>query len=344
MNEAQHDPLGPPRAGERLRSARERAGLSLTQVADQLRLSASVVEALEQGQYGVIGAQVFVRGYLKRYAELVGEDPMLADTAAQQHAWGNPAADLATTRLRPLDGTGDRVHLGRWPLVVTAILLGLWGIYWWAQRAAAPRAAAATSDVVQEQVVAPPALGGAPLPPADAAGGTPAGGAASVAPGVAPGVAHAVTAAPAPSPQASVAGGNAAAAARVPAAIPAPSSAVAPPAATPASVEAPAPAPAPAAAKPAAAAGDLRRHVRLNFHGESWTELYDADGARLYWGLGEPGDLQAVSGKAPFKLILGNPGAVTVSLEGAALALPAPRGGTTLRIGIDARGSLEPLR
>jgi cytoskeleton protein RodZ len=100
----------------------------------------------------------------------------------------------------------------------------------------------------------------------------------------------------------------------------------------------------PAAAKPAGAGGDQRRRVRLNFHGESWTELYDADGARMYWGLGEPGDLQAVIGKPPFKLILGNPGAVTVSLEGAALALPAPRGGTTLRIGIDARGSLEPLR
>jgi cytoskeleton protein RodZ len=338
MSEAQLDPLGPPRAGERLRAARERAGLSLTQVADQLRLSASVVEALEQGQYGLIGAQVFVRGYLKRYAELVGEDPTLANTAAQQHAWGNPVADLATTRLRPLDGTGDRVHLGRWPLVVAAVLLGLWGIYWWAQRAAAPRAAAATSDVVQEQVVTPPALGGAPVQPADAGGGAAAGGAASVAPGV--------TAAPAASPQASVARGSVALPGRVPAAGPAASS-TAPPAA-PASRSAPAPTPAPAAApaaaKPAAVAGDLRRHVRLNFHGESWTELYDADGARLYWGLGEPGDLQAVSGKAPFKLILGNPDAVTVSLEGAALALPAPRGGTTLRIGIDARGALEPLR
>jgi cytoskeleton protein RodZ len=105
---------------------------------------------------------------------------------------------------------------------------------------------------------------------------------------------------------------------------------------------------APAAAAPgtqrALAGNESPRRLRLNFHGESWTELYDAGGTRLYWGLGEPGDLQAVSGKPPFKLILGNPGAVTVSFEGTALALPAPRGGTTLRVGIDGRGALEPLR
>jgi len=320
MSEAQHDPQGPPRAGERLKAARERASMSLTQVADQLRLSASVIEALEQGQYNVIGAQVFVRGYIKRYAELVGEDPSLADSAAQQHAWRDPAVELTSTRLRPLDGMGDRRHIGRWPLVVAAVLLCLWGIYWWAQRAAAPRAAAASTDVVQEQVVTPPALGTAPA--------AAAGSAAAEAP-ASHGDAKAAT------------GGNAGTAAGVttgPAAIL--------PAATPQRAVAAVTAPPPAASapKPASAAGDVRRHVRLNFHGESWTELYDAGGARLYWGLGEPGDLQSISGTPPFKLILGNPGAVSVNFEGTSLVLPAPRGGTTLRIGIDAKGSLEPLR
>ncbi|MFM2286928.1 MAG: hypothetical protein RL684_71, partial [Pseudomonadota bacterium] len=161
MSESQHDPQGPQRAGERLKAAREAAGMSVTQVADQLRLSASVVEALEQGQYGVIGAQVFVRGYLKRFADLVGEDTSLADAATQQHAWGAATTDLTSTRLRALDGTGDRVRIGRWPLVVAAVLLALWGIYWWAQRASAPRAAAPAADVVQEQVVTSPALGDA---------------------------------------------------------------------------------------------------------------------------------------------------------------------------------------
>lgn len=317
MSEAALDPQGPPRAGERLKAARERAGLSQTQVADQLRLSAAVIEALEQGNYAFIGAQVFVRGYLKRYAELVGEDPALAESAAQQHAWSDPTADMTSTRLRPLDGTGDRLRIGKLPLVVGAVLVCLWGIYWWAQRATAPRNAASGGDLVQEQVVAPPALGVAPGDtPAPAKGPAPATPLATPTPAAAP-------------PMSS------------PAALPVASQ----PAAAAAAVK-PAATTAPAAARPAAAAdaGGARRHLRLNFHGESWTELYDAGGARLYWGLGEPGDLQSVSGTPPFKLILGNPGSVTVTYEGAALALPAPRGGTTLRVGIDARGALEPLR
>ena len=270
MSEAGHDPQGAPRAGERLKAARERAGMSLTQVADQLRLSASVIEALEQGQYGVIGAQVFVRGYLRRYAELVGEDPALADSAAQQHAWRDPAADLATTRLRPLDGMGDRVCIGKLPLVVGAVLLCLWGVSWWAQRAAAPHAAAPSYDVVQEQVVAPPALG-APTGAASAPGATVPVPATTPAPAItAPGNRPGSASVSAPNP-----------AAAMPAARPA--APVVAPGAPPAA--------APAAARPASGAGDLRRHVRLNFHGESWTELYDAGGARLYWGLGEPGDL-----------------------------------------------------
>jgi cytoskeletal protein RodZ len=62
-------------AGQRLAQARERAGLSHEQVADKLKLDAYTIVALENSDYRVIGAAVFVRGFLRRYAQLVGESP-----------------------------------------------------------------------------------------------------------------------------------------------------------------------------------------------------------------------------------------------------------------------------
>ncbi len=58
--------------GERLRSARKARALTLEQAAFSIRLEASVLRALEDERYEVLGAAVFVRGHLKAYARLLG--------------------------------------------------------------------------------------------------------------------------------------------------------------------------------------------------------------------------------------------------------------------------------
>lgn len=60
--------------GEQLRKAREAAGLSLDQVAGQLRMPVQVVGALEAEQWDRLGAPVFVRGQLRSYARLLKVD------------------------------------------------------------------------------------------------------------------------------------------------------------------------------------------------------------------------------------------------------------------------------
>lgn len=60
--------------GEQLRRAREAAGLSLDQVAAQLRMPQQVVAALEDEQWSRLGASVFVRGQLRSYARLLKVD------------------------------------------------------------------------------------------------------------------------------------------------------------------------------------------------------------------------------------------------------------------------------
>jgi len=58
--------------GGRLRREREQRELTVQQVAEQLNLDAAVIIALEQNDFPALGAPVFARGHLRRYASLLG--------------------------------------------------------------------------------------------------------------------------------------------------------------------------------------------------------------------------------------------------------------------------------
>ncbi|QDW65689.1 helix-turn-helix domain-containing protein [Luteimonas granuli] len=58
--------------GQRLRAAREAAGLSLHDVASRLKMPVRVVESLEAEDWDRLGAPVFIRGQLRSYARLLG--------------------------------------------------------------------------------------------------------------------------------------------------------------------------------------------------------------------------------------------------------------------------------
>lgn len=65
--------------GLRLRRAREKAGMSVGDVAGRLRLKIATVEALEREDLDLLGAAVYVRGYFNSYARLVGVPSVLVD-------------------------------------------------------------------------------------------------------------------------------------------------------------------------------------------------------------------------------------------------------------------------
>jgi cytoskeleton protein RodZ len=69
--------------GRRLAQERERQNLSAADVARQLKLSVSQVEALEAGHYHLLPGPVFVRGFIRNYARLVKLDsePLLQSAA-----------------------------------------------------------------------------------------------------------------------------------------------------------------------------------------------------------------------------------------------------------------------
>lgn len=59
-------------AGERLKRAREAAGMSLSEASARSRLPVHVLDTLENGDWDRIGPPVFVRGQARAYARLLG--------------------------------------------------------------------------------------------------------------------------------------------------------------------------------------------------------------------------------------------------------------------------------
>jgi len=60
--------------GERFRAAREARGLSLSDVAEQIRIRSVYLGAIEDGNWSAIGAPVYIRGFLRTYGRFLGLD------------------------------------------------------------------------------------------------------------------------------------------------------------------------------------------------------------------------------------------------------------------------------
>lgn len=109
--------------GERLRQAREAAGLSISDVSRQLKMPARVIESLESGDSDRAEAPVFVRGQLRSYARLLGvriDDLDVASAASQIP----PAPIVPMSYTPPLQRVADKV-MGRMVYIVITALIGV---------------------------------------------------------------------------------------------------------------------------------------------------------------------------------------------------------------------------
>lgn len=122
-----------PRAGERLAAARRAHEISATDIAKELHLDERKIRALEQNDFSDLGAPVFAKGHLRKYAELVGVpvDDVIADYYELNRSAGAPPV-VGPVRKIPRDFSP-----GPW-LTGTVIILIVLGIaYWWFTRGAA---------------------------------------------------------------------------------------------------------------------------------------------------------------------------------------------------------------
>jgi cytoskeletal protein RodZ len=113
--------------GEILRQAREAKGLSLAQVEEATKIRSTYLQALEEGEYHLLPAAVYVRGFLKNYAQYLGMDPQEVLSLYQE-----PGGATATSVPRLLDEPLEPVTLRRWrPLGFLLLAMATLVIAWW---------------------------------------------------------------------------------------------------------------------------------------------------------------------------------------------------------------------
>lgn len=119
--------------GARLRERRQELGWTLDHVAYELRVSTSVLASLEDDDYAVLEAPIFVRGHLRNYARLLQLPPEELIEAYERDRETDPGEHLPLGR-----SPGEPVQAGapRWVFVtawlVAGVMLALGAMWWYA--------------------------------------------------------------------------------------------------------------------------------------------------------------------------------------------------------------------
>lgn len=116
--------------GIQLSKARENQGLTIKDIADRLHLSESVIEAIEKDDYDHLPAPAFVRGYLRKYAALVNLDTDSVIEKYNQHSGemeGMPDGkdNLFKVVGRKSIGNSNNVKIEAYLALVLAVVIGI---------------------------------------------------------------------------------------------------------------------------------------------------------------------------------------------------------------------------
>lgn len=143
-----------PRGGERLAEARREQQISVLEVAKELHIDEAKVRALERNEFDVLGAPVFAKGHLRKYAQLVGVDPddVFADYYQMTRSEVMPPV-VAAGRAR----ARQELSPGPWVAVIVVIIIAA-ASYWWFAVQSETEVAPPASDapVTPEQSAAVP--------------------------------------------------------------------------------------------------------------------------------------------------------------------------------------------
>jgi cytoskeleton protein RodZ len=304
--------------GARLKLERERRGLSLQKAADEMRLDTWVIEALEAEQYERVGPSVYGKGHLKKYASILGIS--WDDIASGYELRASPTeAPPPPTSMRVPTSVPRGDHLPRGQVAaIVLLLLVIAGVLWW--KPWQPRLPVGATNSAAGADAAGAGAGAAGASGAGAAGVSAAGTVGDATGLTAPDMAKASHAAQtaaglpdaAPSGQAplasaaSVNGGAAADRPGVP-------SKAAPVNGSPLAT--------PTAATADAIPGHGAASLRLSFSAESWVDVRDVNGKRIYSGYGHANSVKTIAGDGPLRVYLGYARGVQVDINDHAVAI-----------------------
>ena len=82
--------------------------------------------------------------------------------------------------------------------------------------------------------------------------------------------------------------------------------------------------------------------LKLDLTNDSWVEVYDSRGERLFYDVASAGSVQSVAGRGPLRVVLGNAAGVTVEVDGQSREIPANAAdGEGARFVVNRSGSLS---
>jgi len=287
----QPSPVVAPTPGEYLRQERQRQGRTVQQIASDLHIGAYMIEAIERNQFAVLGAPVFARGHLRKYATLLGlpvervqelyqtlsDRPQDEDPVPAMHRATDPSIRMSpdSKQRRTLQ------RPAKWTFIIAGGALLIAGLVAWLihkdskpaipekeTTAVIPAATGNTSTAAESTPIALPTA-------VNNAANTPT------------------------KPNASFERGQVGQA-TMPTTSPAVSPAVSP-----------------------VARGKLR--LRFSFNRESWVEVYDVRGTRLLYDVGFSGQTRGVDVDPPAQVVLGQATAVSTEVNGRAVTVPTRR-------------------
>lgn len=137
----QTEPQG-PRGGQRLAEARREQQISVLEVAKELHLDEPKVRALERNDFEMLGAPVFAKGHLRKYAQLVGvdEDDVFADYYHMTRSEPLPPVVIGKTKVR------QELSPGPWIAVIIVVIVAAASYWWFVARSDTPAAPLTTPE------------------------------------------------------------------------------------------------------------------------------------------------------------------------------------------------------
>ncbi len=276
------DSGGKVEVGERLRKAREEAGIDINEMAGRLRLTSSQLAAIEAGRLEQFGASIYARGYVANYARLLG---LRADPLVEQLSMADDEPPLRAAAAGLPAGQRLAENIARVATYAVGTVVLALPVLWWASEGSLnalfgePPAPAAQEQTVEA---------------ADEAGEEPAGEEPAAEASDEEAVAAENTREPDDKPlMASMVMRSS----RDPE--PAANESTEPQVEE-AAVEEPAP-----------------DRLVLDITEDSWVEIRDGAGERLEYDLLEAGTTREYIGTAPYRVLIGNADSVTVRYNGA---------------------------
>ena len=295
-------PRAPEYPSAAMKEARQRLGASVADIANALHLEERVVVALEEGRHEELPARPYVRGYVRAYARLVGlnddelSNRIEAALPKQTAPLRGPSPPVVLTLPKPTFAERAQRHLGvLFGVIVVAVLVGAALALWWVWRSydwSFPSLGDEEPDAIAQ---APSTLAGQrtvrPTPRSADEGRT----AATVAGGLAP----------ASESRPPLGESRPLDAETSLADLPSPSRALSsePPLEEVVIVGSPDDEP------PTAV-------LAFSFSEESWVEVHDGAGELIYADLGVAGQTVDVTGRAPFRILVGYAAGVRLTFNG----------------------------